>query len=71
VRSEVVYALVQRLADLGADAEGGPRRTVPVPEHALVLPDQLTVMAADLLLTGDAGALAVAADEVAETAHRV
>jgi hypothetical protein len=66
-----MYALVQRLADLGADAEGRPRRTVPRPGHDLVLPDQLAVMVADLLLTGDAGALDAAADEVAEAAHRL
>jgi hypothetical protein len=66
-----MHALVQRLADLGADAEGGPRRTVPPPEHDLVLPDQLAVVANDLLLTGDAAALAAAADAVAHAAHRL
>jgi hypothetical protein len=47
-RADLAYALVQRLADLGADAEGRPHR--PVPRHNdLVLPDQLRVMADDLL----------------------
>jgi hypothetical protein len=64
-------ALVQRLADLGAAAEGLPRRAVPRPEHDLVLPDQLAVMAADLLITGDESALAAAADAVSETAGRL
>jgi hypothetical protein len=47
-RADLAYGLVQRLADLGADAEGRPRR--PVPRHGdLALPDQLRVMADDLL----------------------
>ncbi|MEU8815050.1 hypothetical protein [Actinoplanes sp. NPDC048796] len=50
-RGDRVYALVQRLADLGADAEGRPRRTVPR-ESDLVLPDQLRVVADDLLAAG-------------------
>ena len=47
-RSDFVYGLVQRLADLGADAEDRPRRTVPRVGD-LALPDQLRVMADDLL----------------------
>ena len=47
-RGEVVFALVQRLADRAADAE--QRRHRPVPRLAdPVLPDQLRVMADDLL----------------------
>jgi hypothetical protein len=47
-RAPRTYALVQRLADLGADAEGRPRREVPR-EHDMILPDQVRVMADDLL----------------------
>jgi hypothetical protein len=47
-RGDLMYALVQRLADLGADAEHRPRRPVPR-EHDMVLPDQLRVLADDLL----------------------
>ncbi|MCO8278049.1 hypothetical protein M1L60_46520 [Actinoplanes sp. TRM 88003] len=47
-RNDRAYALVQLLADLGADAEGQPRRPVPR-EHDMILPDQLRVMADDLL----------------------
>ena len=47
-RADLVYALVQRLADLGADAEGRPRRSVPRSTD-LALPDQLRVMADDLI----------------------
>lgn len=47
-RGDLVYALVQRLADLAADAERQPRRVVPR-EHDMVLPDQLRVLADDLL----------------------
>ena len=58
-RADRVYRLVQRLADLAADAEGRPRREVPR-EHDMILPDQIRVMADDLLATGQAGALAEA-----------
>jgi hypothetical protein len=47
-RADRVHALAQRLADRGADAEGRARR--PVPRLAdQVLPDQLRVLAADLI----------------------
>ena len=47
-RGQAVFALVQRLADHGADAE--QRRHRPVPRLAdTVLPDQLRVMADDLV----------------------
>lgn len=59
-RGDRVYALVQRLADLGADAEGRPHRVVPR-ESDLVLPDQLRVVADDLLATGRADDTALAA----------
>jgi hypothetical protein len=49
-RADLVYGLVQRLADLGADAEERPRRPVPRVGD-LVLPDQLRVIADDLLAT--------------------
>ena len=47
-RSDPTYALVQRLADLSADAEGRPHRPVPR-EHDMILPDQIRVLADDLL----------------------
>jgi hypothetical protein len=47
-RADLVYGLVQRLADLGADAEHRSHRPVPRVGD-LVLPDQLRVMADDLL----------------------
>jgi hypothetical protein len=50
-RAEMVYTLVQRLADLGAEAEHRPPRPVPR-AHCLVLPDQLRVMADDILAAG-------------------
>jgi hypothetical protein len=50
-RADRAYALVQLLADLGADAEGRPRRPVPR-EHDMILPDQIRVMADDLVAAG-------------------
>jgi hypothetical protein len=59
-----VYALVQRLADLAADAEHQPRRPVPRVGD-LVLRDQLRVMSDDLLAAGpSAEALRSATAEV-------
>ncbi|WP_328465259.1 hypothetical protein OHA21_43115 [Actinoplanes sp. NBC_00393] len=47
-RAEMVHTLVQQLADLGAEAEQRPPRPVPRLHH-MVLPDQIRVMADDLL----------------------
>lgn len=48
-RADMVHRLVQRLADLAADAESVPRRAVPRLDNDLALPDQLRVVTADLL----------------------
>jgi hypothetical protein len=48
-RAERVYALAQRLADAGADVESRERRAVPRLEHDTSLPDQVRVLAADLI----------------------
>ena len=67
-RSDLLHRLVQRIANLAADAEGEPRRTVPRLDNDLVLPDQLRVVAADLLAAGPpASVLADAAAEVVAT----
>ncbi|MEV6851134.1 hypothetical protein [Actinoplanes sp. NPDC051411] len=66
-RGDLMYALIQQLADLGADAEHRPRRPVPR-EHDMVLPDQLRVLADDLLAAAPPAALlaeaAAAVDEL-------
>ncbi len=62
-RADDVYALVQHLADLGADAEGRPRRRVPRVSD-LILADQLRVMADDLLAVAAADVLEAAATAV-------
>jgi hypothetical protein len=62
-RGDVTAAVVQRLADLGADAEGQPRRTVPRLAD-ISLADQLTVMVDDLLRTADPAALHAATAEL-------
>jgi hypothetical protein len=49
-RAELVFRLVQELADLGAAAEGIPSRPVPRLDNDLALPDQVRVMVSDLLL---------------------
>ena len=64
-RGDLMYALIQRLADLGADAEHRPRRPVPR-EHDMVLPDQLRVLADDLVAAGSAALLAEATRAVDE-----
>jgi hypothetical protein len=51
-RAEVAAVAVQRLADLGADAEGRPRRAVPG-LGPTVLADQLAVMVDDIRRSGD------------------
>jgi hypothetical protein len=63
-RAEVAATAVQRLADLGADAEGRPRRPVPRPPDANPA-DQLAVMVDDILRTADPVAARAAADELA------
>jgi len=62
-RADSLYGLIQRLADLGADAETRPRRRVPRLSD-LVLRDQLRVMADDLLTTSSADLLRRATEEV-------
>ncbi|MEU5913030.1 hypothetical protein [Micromonospora sp. NPDC047527] len=67
-RADLMHRLVQEVANLAADAEGEPRRTVPRLVNDLALPDQLRVVTADLLAAGaDAEALARAAAEVTAT----
>jgi hypothetical protein len=63
-RAEVAAAVLQRLADAGADAEGQPRRPVPLLAD-VNLADQLTVMVDDILRTGDPVAVRAAATELA------
>ena len=63
-RAKVAAAVLQRLADAGADAEGQPRRPVPLLAD-VNLADQLTVMVDDILRTGDPAALRTAATELA------
>jgi hypothetical protein len=63
-RSDFLYALVQRLADLDAEAEGRRHRRVPRLSD-LALPDQLRVVADDLLgADAPAKLLTIATEEV-------
>ncbi|WBB56537.1 hypothetical protein [Verrucosispora sp. WMMD573] len=67
-RADLVHRLVQEIANLAADAEGQPRRLVPRLDNDLALPDQLRVVAADLLAANPSEeALARAATEVTAT----
>lgn len=62
-KADQTYALVQRLADLAADAESRPRRPVPREPDA-ILPDQLRVMADDLIAAAPDAVLAETAEAV-------
>jgi hypothetical protein len=66
-RADLVHALVQRLADLGADAEGRARLPVPRLDNDLALPDQVRVVALDLEWVAPPAVLTAAAAEVAAT----
>ncbi len=67
-RADLVHKLVQEIANLAADAEGEPRREVPRLGTDLVLPDQLRVVAADLVAADPPeSVLASAAAAVAKT----
>jgi hypothetical protein len=66
-RADLVYALVQDLADRAADAEGQPRRVVPRLAYDAALPDQLRVLAADLTAAGAPAVLQTAAEAVLTT----
>lgn len=67
-RADLVHKLVQEIANLAADVDGEPRRTVPRLENDLALPDQLRVVAADLVAAGPPEAvLAEATAAVAAT----
>jgi hypothetical protein len=69
-RAEMVHTLVQRLAELSADAEGEPRRAVPRLDSDLVLADQLRVVAADLVAAGPDDEVLARATELVTTTHR-
>ncbi len=59
-RADPVFELVQLLADLAADAEGRPHRAVPR-VNDMVLPDQLRVVADDLLAASPSPSVLAAA----------
>ena len=65
-RADRMFALVQELADLAADAEGRPHRPVPRGNDVL-LPDQLRVMADDLLAAEPSPAVLAGAHNAVET----
>jgi hypothetical protein len=70
-RAAHLHKLVQRLADLGADAESAPRREVP-DAGDLTLPDQLRVMADDLLAADPPeDSLKTAAEDVDQARRRL
>ena len=61
--ADAVRAAAQALADLAADAEGEPRRTLPrLATHGIG--DQFSVVGHDVVHFGDAEALAAARDVV-------
>jgi hypothetical protein len=68
--AEVVHALAQRLADLEADLTGRPRYPVPWPGSQLALPDQVRVVALDLVWAKPGPEVLAAALDAVEQAHR-
>ena len=66
-RADRVFGVVQRLADLAAEVEGGSRRGVPRLDNDLALVDQLKVLAADLVLAGPPPAVLLAAAEAVDS----
>jgi hypothetical protein len=68
-RADVMFALVQRLADVCAAAEDRVPRPVPRLDNDLALPDQLKVMVVDLLMAdAPATVLQAAAADIEATA---
>jgi hypothetical protein len=65
-----MFGLVQRLADLGADAEGRAHRPVPRLDNDLALVDQLRVMVLDLQRPPAPAPLLVRAALTIDTASR-
>lgn len=59
-RADAVHALAQKLADLGADATGRPRRPVPRLSNDLALVSQIRVLVLDLLDEAPAETLSAA-----------
>ncbi|MEV0896243.1 hypothetical protein [Actinoplanes sp. NPDC049802] len=68
-RSQRVQDLLQRLADLGAEAEDRPRRRVPH-IHDLVLRDQIRVLADDILAAAPSADLLVRATAAVDEVRR-
>jgi hypothetical protein len=64
-----VYALAQRLADLAANAEGEPRRVVPRLDSDTALPQQVALLAHDLLAAGSPADLLAGAAAITTTAR--
>jgi hypothetical protein len=69
-RADVVHALAQQLADLEAEATGRARRPVPRLANDLALPDQVRVMALDLVAAPAGPAVLAAARKAVTEAQR-
>ena len=68
-RAEVTHRLVQRLADLEAAMTGHAAYTVPRLDSDLALPDQLRVVARDLIAADPEPATVAAATEAVQAAR--
>lgn len=60
-RGDLLHGLVQRLADLAAEAEDQPLRRVPRLPNDTALPDQLRVVATDLIAANPPASVAATA----------
>ncbi|BAL85993.1 hypothetical protein AMIS_7730 [Actinoplanes missouriensis 431] len=68
-RAQLIHGLAQQLADLGAEAEKSPRHELPL-LHPMVLPDQLRVLADDILIAGPPPELLTRATTAVTEAHK-
>ncbi|GIL29717.1 hypothetical protein [Actinocatenispora comari] len=68
-RADVLHSLVQQLADLSAEAESRPPQPVPRLANDLALPDQLWVVATDLVAAAPSPVLSTRAEAALRTTH--
>ena len=69
-KADVAFELLQRVADLAAEAEGLEHRAVPRLDNDLAMGDQLRVLVADLLAAQPPAETLTGAIAMIDEAHR-